>query len=74
MQRKQPFVVKLAAGTHYICQCGSSNNRPFCDGSHNDPGEEPYALEISEDKEVALCGCLNSGNLPWCDGSHSKVV
>jgi CDGSH-type Zn-finger protein len=27
-------------GTAYICQCGLSDNKPYCDGSHNNTADE----------------------------------
>ncbi|ESS04318.1 MAG: iron-binding zinc finger CDGSH type [uncultured archaeon A07HR67] len=27
-------------GTAYICQCGLSDNKPYCDGSHNQTTDE----------------------------------
>jgi CDGSH-type Zn-finger protein len=27
-------------GTAFICQCGLSDNKPYCDGSHNETGDE----------------------------------
>ena len=33
--QKSPFAVEVEEGkTYYWCQCGKSNNQPFCDGSH----------------------------------------
>ncbi len=37
MNHKEPDVISLEAGTHYICQCDRSKTRPFCDGSHKAP-------------------------------------
>lgn len=32
-------------GTAFICQCGLSDNKPYCDGSHNETkGEEEDAV------------------------------
>lgn len=41
-------------GTAYICQCGLSDNRPYCDGSHNATGDEEegkvYKYENDDDE------------------------
>ncbi|MFV1984975.1 MAG: CDGSH iron-sulfur domain-containing protein [Thiohalomonadales bacterium] len=34
MKRNNHSVNTLNTGTHYICQCGQSKNRSFCDGTH----------------------------------------
>lgn len=43
-------------GTAYICQCGLSDNQPYCDGSHNETGDEEegkvYKYSDGERKEI----------------------
>lgn len=72
---KQPYVIKETPGEKYYCACGKSENRPYCDGSHErlKTGIEPIAVTIEAEKNVAWCGCRKSGNLPFCDGTHSKL-
>jgi CDGSH-type Zn-finger protein len=43
-------------GTAYICQCGLSDNKPYCDGSHNDTTDEGegelYKYEDGSRKQI----------------------
>ena len=71
--RNKPYEQPLKAGeTVYICQCGSTQTPPFCNGSHKQhPGKEPLAYTAKASETVYICGCGKSNNLPWCDSSHT---
>jgi len=71
--QKTPFVQETEPGKYAWCQCGQSNNQPFCDGSHKGTGFSPVVTEVDEAKKIAWCGCKHSGNKPFCDGSHSTL-
>ncbi len=68
-----PYKVQLSPGTYWWCQCGRSNNQPFCDGSHKGSEFSPVKVEITATGTVALCGCKRSGNRPFCDGTHNTL-
>ncbi len=72
--QKAPFPVEVEAGKAYFwCQCGQSQNQPFCDGSHKGGAFTPMKFEATETKTVFLCGCKHSGNKPFCDGTHKRL-
>jgi CDGSH-type Zn-finger protein len=68
-----PAVLELEAGTYYWCQCGESQNQPFCDGSHAGTDFSPVKIELAEAKRLALCQCKRTGNQPMCDGTHAGL-
>ena len=70
---RKPAVLELEAGTYYWCQCGQSQNQPFCDGAHQGTDFTPLAFEQVEKKWVALCNCKYTATPPYCDGSHTKL-
>ena len=69
-----PYTIDVTAGEAvYICQCGHTNNPPYCDGTHSKyPGTEPLAHTPKSDGEVHVCGCGKTSTKPWCDGTHLK--
>ncbi|MDG6928430.1 MAG: CDGSH iron-sulfur domain-containing protein [Nitrososphaerota archaeon] len=55
--RNRPYVVKAKEGEAlYMCACGLSKNKPYCDGSHKQTADEAGAdLYVYEDgKRVRL--------------------
>ena len=70
-----PIIVEESAGKKAYCQCGLSENLPYCDGAHSREGTglAPIVLEVDQPGKKAVCQCHQSGNLPWCDGSHNKL-
>lgn len=70
---KEPAVLELEPGTYWWCQCGLSDDQPFCDGSHTGTEFGPVKLELEEEKTVALCQCKQTDDAPMCDGTHSEL-
>lgn len=70
---EEPAVLELEAGTYWWCQCGRSDEQPFCDGSHTGTEFGPVKLELDEERTVALCQCKQTDDPPFCDGTHSTL-
>lgn len=70
---EEPAVLELEAGTYWWCQCGLSDDQPFCDGSHTGTEFGPVKLELEEEQSVALCQCKQTDDQPFCDGTHSTL-
>ncbi len=70
-----PIVVDETPGKKAYCQCGLSENLPYCDGTHGRAGTgiRPIVIDVEEAGKKAVCQCHKSGTVPWCDGTHGKL-
>ena len=68
-----PTYLDETPGDKYYCTCGESENKPYCDGSHErkNTGKSPKQHTIEKAGRVAICDCGKSKKSPFCDGSHS---
>lgn len=75
IHRDRPIVVDETPGKKAYCQCGLSENRPYCDGAHarENTGVSPIVVEVTEAGKRAVCQCHQSGDRPWCDGTHAQL-
>lgn len=69
-----PRYVDETPGTKCYCSCGESQNKPYCDGSHDrlKTGKSPTQCVIEMAKRYGICDCGTTKNPPFCDGSHTK--
>lgn len=72
--QKKPYLVDLEEEkTYFWCQCGKSDNQPYCDGSHKTTPFKPKQFKAEKTGKAYLCGCKQTSNQPYCDGTHKKL-
>lgn len=59
-EAKGPYEVKPSTESQWICQCGLSKNKPFCDGSHKKTQDEEEGKVYSYDAEGTRTECGGS--------------
>ncbi len=71
----RPIVIDESAGKKAYCQCGLSENLPYCDGNHarQGTGLAPIVVQVADAGKKAICQCHQSQNKPWCDGTHNRL-
>jgi sterol desaturase/sphingolipid hydroxylase (fatty acid hydroxylase superfamily)/CDGSH-type Zn-finger protein len=70
--RMEPSKLVLEPGDYLYCNCGFSQNQPFCDGSHHGTKFQPTKFTMKREREVKLCNCKLCAKGPFCDNSHLK--